>query len=69
MAPGSSSTSYLKLGRGASVVGAILVVLWAILQFGVKSAHIDGLGILLVLGLALFIGGFLGGMTVTSRVQ
>ena len=65
----SSSTSYLKLGRGAGVVGAILVVLWAILQFGVKSAHIDGLGILLVLGLALFIGGFLGGMTVTSRVQ
>jgi hypothetical protein len=65
----SSSTSFVKLGRGASVVGAILVVLWAILQFGVKSAHVDGLGILLVLGLALFIGGFVGGMTVTSRVE
>ena len=65
----SSSTSYVKLGKGASVVGAVLVVLWAILQFGVKSAHIDGLGLLLVLGLGLFIGGLVGGMTVSSRVQ
>jgi hypothetical protein len=60
----ATRSAFVKLGAGASVVGVLMIVLWAILQFAVK-AEISGLPLLLVLGIALLIGGIVGGVTVS----
>jgi len=60
----ATRSAFVKLGAGASVVGAIMIILWAILQFAVK-AQIGGLSLLLVLGIVLVIGGIIGGVTVS----
>jgi hypothetical protein len=60
----ATRSAFVKLGAGASVVGAIMIILWAILQFAVK-AQIGGLSLLLVIGIVLVIGGIIGGVTVS----
>ena len=59
----ATRSAFLKLGAGASVVGVIMIVLWAILKFAVQ-AQIGNLGLLLGLGIVLVLGGLAGGVTV-----
>lgn len=56
-------SAYVKMGWGASVVGVVMIVLYAILK--VAEAQIGNLELLLGVGIVLLIAGIVGGVTVT----
>lgn len=58
----ATKSAFVKLGAGASVVGALLVILYIVLK--VAEADIANLGLLLGVGLVLFVGGLVGGVWV-----
>ena len=63
----STAPKYMKLGIGASIVGALMIIAFIVVV--VTDFPLDGAGILLMLGLALLIGGIAGGMWVSRSVQ
>jgi hypothetical protein len=57
-------SAWVKMGGGASVVGLLLVILWAILKFAVQ-AKIGNLDLLVGVGAVLVVGGLAGGVVVS----
>jgi hypothetical protein len=58
---------FLKLGIGAAIVGAAMLVAFVVVQ--VTEFPLDGASLLLILGLALLIGGIKGGVWASKIVQ
>ncbi len=58
-------SAYVKLGWGAGVVGAVMIVLYIILKM--SQAQIGNLELLLGVGIVLVIGAILGGVTVSRQ--
>lgn len=56
-------SAYVKLGWGASAVGAVMILLYIVLRIG--EAQMGNLELLLGVGVVLVVGGILGGMTVS----
>jgi predicted phage tail protein len=57
--------SFWKLGPAAAVVGALMIIGWIVLMATGAAASVGGVHLLLVLGLALLIGGISGGIWVS----
>jgi hypothetical protein len=65
MSTPSTPPKYLKLGILASIIGALMIITFIVVT--VTDFPLDGAGILLILGLALLIGGITGGLWVGQR--
>jgi hypothetical protein len=57
-------STWVKMGGGASLVGALLIALWFILKFAVE-AKVSGVDLLVVFGAVLFLGGLGSGLVVS----
>jgi hypothetical protein len=65
MSTTSTPPKYLKLGICAAIIGALMIIAFIVVQ--VTDFPLDGAGILLILGIALLIGGITGGIWVGQR--